>query len=135
MTRILEFIARHMGYLWVGARYQIVGSQLGTTFGTDAVLLVESDGLRLRFVSDRDQLFLDLQPVGSGDPRHWYSIDLLRRLLQGQHETSALLDRSYAEFLRENLDEIEARFSAERWPSTFEDLRRLEARRAKELFG
>ncbi len=135
MTKILQFIAQHMGYLWVGARFQIAGSQVATSFGTDAVLFVDSSRLRLRFVSDRDQLSLDFRPVTGADPRHWYSIDIVRRMLQGKPETSSLLDRSYAEFLRDNLDEIEARFSEENWPSTRETLHKLELQRSKELFG
>jgi hypothetical protein len=135
MTKILEFIASYMGYLWKGARFQIVGSRVDTSFGTNAVLLVESERLRLRFVSDRDQLFLDLQPADTASRKEWFSIDIVRRMLRGQRETSAVLDSSYAEFLRDNLDEIEARFSAEHWQTTREEMRKLEVRRSKELFG
>lgn len=135
MTQILLFIATYMGYLWRDARFRIAGSEVATSFGGDALLLVESDQLRLRFVSDRAQLFLDLQPASLDASDEWYSIDLVRRLFLGHREDSAELDPSYAGFLDENLDQVEARFAGERWPETRDELKKLKVKRAKELFG
>lgn len=135
MTEILLFIATHMGYLWRDARFRIAGSEVATSFGGDALLLVESQELRLRFVRDRAQLFLDIQPASLGASDDWYSIDLVRRLFLGQPEDSAVLDPSYAEFLGESLDEVEARFAGERWRETRAALKKLKAKRARELFG
>ena len=61
MTQILAFIAAHMGYLWDRARFRIVGSEVTTSNGGDAFLLVESTNVRLRFVQDRRQLSLEFQ--------------------------------------------------------------------------
>jgi hypothetical protein len=135
MTRILAFVASFMGFLWSGARFRITGSEVSTSNGGDALLLVESSGLRLRFTCDRTQLFLDLQSVAASGPREWYSIDLVRRLLLGQPEPSSLLDESFARFLGENLAEVERRLSAENWPETRPQLRALMAKRSKEMFG
>jgi hypothetical protein len=135
MTRILAFIANYMGFLWAGARFKIVGSEVATSNGGDALLLVESRDLRLRFVCDRTQLLLDLQPTRTQTPSEWFSIDLIRRVLLGKREDSALLDESYAVFLKEQLDEIERRFSDENWSETRPELQKLKLKRAKELFG
>ena len=135
MTQILLFIATYMGYLWKNSRFRVAGSEVATSFGGDALLLVESEQVRLRFVSDRAQLFLDLQPASADGNDEWYSIDLVRRLLLGHREGSAVLDSSYADFLNQHLDEIEARFVGERWPETRAELKTLKVRRAKELFG
>ena len=135
MTRILAFIASHMGFLWIGARFKIVGSEVSTSNGGDALLLVESNRLRLRFVCDRTQLLLDLQPSRTSAPNEWFSVDLIRRLFLGAPELSAILDESYAEFLHEHLDEIEQKFSDENWTETQSQLRGLKLKRAKELFG
>jgi hypothetical protein len=135
MTLILAFIAAHMGFLWEGARYHIVGSEVTTYNGGDALLVVESDVLRLRFIRDRGQLFLDVQPAAESQEGTWFSIDLVRRLFLNHREMSAELDEGYAEFLRERLRVIEARFSASAWPDTFAQLKKLKIKRAKELFG
>ncbi|MBB5788753.1 hypothetical protein [Jiangella mangrovi] len=135
MTLILAFIAAHMDFLWREARYRIVGSEVSTSNGGDALLLVESALLRLRFVSDRQQLLLDFQPAATGSATEWYTIDLVRRLFLKQRETSSLLDESYAEFLRVHLAEIEERFSPDAWATTRSELRQLMRKRSKEMFG
>src|SRR5687768_16664773 len=63
MTQILAFIVTYMAYLWDGARFRLVDSEVTTANGGDALLIVESITVRLRFVRDRGQLFLDLQPT------------------------------------------------------------------------
>lgn len=135
MALILTFIAAHMGFLWDQARFRITGSDVTNVNGGDALLLVESDVLRLRFVRDRGQLVLDFQPVAGDAASEWFSVDLIRRLLLGKPETSGLLDESYAAFIGQHLDAIEDRFRSERWPATQADLNRLKVKRAKELFG
>ena len=115
MPQILSFIAAYMGYLWDGARFVIVDAERTEANGGDSTLLVESAVLRLRFVTDKTQLFLDVQPV-VGPAGDWYSVDLVRRLFLGGRERSAVLDESYACFIGEHLDDIEARFGPELLP-------------------
>jgi hypothetical protein len=135
MTKILAFIAAHMGYLWTGARFRIAGSEVTTENGGNAFLLVESDDLRLRFVCDRKQLLLDFQPVNNLDDAEWYSVDLIRRLYLGEREPSGLLDVSYAKFIGDHLDDIEERFMDASWSTTEAALKKLKVKRAQELFG
>ncbi|MFC9689140.1 hypothetical protein ACFTSF_11410 [Kribbella sp. NPDC056951] len=134
MTLILAFIATHMGFLWDQARFRIAGSEVTTYNGGDALLLVESDVVRLRFVRDRGQLLLDFQPA-TGGISEWFSVDLIRRLMLGQPESSGLLDEGYAAFIGQHLDAIEGRFRPERWAETHAELKALKVKRAKELFG
>lgn len=133
MTQLLEFIVKYMGFLWKDARFKISDSVVGTSNGGDALLLVESQTMRLQFIRDKTQLFLYFQPT-VGEKR-WYSVDLIRRLFTGRQEESGLLDQSYAKFIEQNLDQIERLFSSEEWESTCSDLRKLKKQRAKELFG
>jgi hypothetical protein len=135
MTRILAFIASYCGFLWIDAKFRIVGSEISSSGGSDALLLVESDALRLRFISDRRQLLLDMQPAQTSEPNEWFSVDLIRRLILGRPEKSAILDESYAVFVQEHLGEIEERFADEQWPRTHAELRTLKVKRAKEMFG
>ena len=135
MTLILAFIASQMGFLWKGARFWIAGSEITTSNGGDAYLLVESDTLRLRFVRDRGQLLLDFQPREHGELREWFSVDLIRSLFHGEPETLGVLDESYASIVRDHLDEIEASFAQARWTTTQSELKRLKAKCAKVMFG
>jgi len=131
MTQILAFIAAHMGFLWEGARYRITGSETATSNGGDAYLLVESSILRLRFVQDRRQLFLQFQPIGDPSPRNWFPVSIVRQLFFERPETSGLLDESYATFVGDHLDEIENMFEPNSWPATRAALKALTTKRAK----
>jgi hypothetical protein len=42
--------------------------------------------MRLRFIRDRGQLFLDLQPAGESRDVAWFSVDLVWRLFLGHRE-------------------------------------------------
>lgn len=134
MTEILAFIARHMGFLWTGARFRVVGSGIDNSNGGDAYLLVESSVLRLRFVRDRGQLLLEFQPSDSA-VNEWFSVDLIRRLWLGERESSGILDEGYAKFIEGHLEDIEASFGSEMWSDTHLQLKQLKRVRAKELFG
>lgn len=124
-----------MGYLWEGGRFQIVGSQVGTSNGGDAELYVESKILRLRFSCDRRELLLDFRPVGEGGRWDWYSVDIVYSLFRSDRDFLGLLDESYASFLGEFLPQIEAKFAVDRWNATRSELKRLEAARSRKLFG
>ncbi|MFC4632171.1 hypothetical protein ACFO6V_28270 [Promicromonospora alba] len=45
------------------------------------------------------------------------------------------MDESYAAFVGDNLHDIESRFSPERWEGTREELKKLERKRSKEMWG
>lgn len=135
MAEILAFLSAHMVFLWKEGRYRITGSEVTNINGGDAVLTVESAALRMRFVRDRGQLFMDLQPTSAGQSGTWFSIDLVRRLHTGQAEQSAELDEGYAAFLNENLEAMEVEFSEPAWSETRSKLEMLKKRRSKEMFG
>jgi len=134
MADILDFIVRFCSFLWLEARYRIVDSGVTLSFGGDAWLIVASESLRLMFVRDRGQLFLDFQGPTSPS-REWYSVDVVYRLLTGDRRDSAELDEEYASFVSERLLDIESSFSNAHMPETKKRLVALERLRAKELFG
>lgn len=136
MKEILEAIVRWFGFLWDDGRYRIVDSIVSKSFGGDAYLVVSSDALRIRFVRDRGQVFVDFQEPWASDKAEWYSIDLVRRLITGEKSRSAELDEGFAAFMRESLADVEARFSNESaFRATRSELGKLERIRSKEMFG
>lgn len=136
MQEILEFIVAHCSFLWASGQYRIVESQVTRSFGGDAYLVISSNGLRLRFVRDRSQLFLDFQEGSPGPKDEWYSIDLVRRLITGERQSTAELNEDYVGFLQDFFGEIESRFSdPDVLPNTKQQLHDLKRVRAKELFG
>jgi hypothetical protein len=134
VNQILGFLVHYMAYLWTNARFRIVSGEASESVG-DAILVVESAVLRLTFVNDRGDLFLDLAPTCVGDGKEGVGFDLVQRMLLGERQKSGILDESFAWFLDRYLDEIESRFSAENWPATREELKKLQAIRSKEMWG
>lgn len=135
MTEILRYVIEYCPFVYEAGRYRFVDSKVPPSFGRDAFLVLASDRLRLRFVRDRAQLFLDLQGAKQANKDEWYSIDLIRRLITEDRLASAELDGAYAAFLRAHLEEVEGLFSEERLPETRRSLQQLARQRARDLFG
>lgn len=132
MKRILVYIVSYMGFLWADAAFKIVDSEVTTHNGGDAALFIESSTLRLRFICDRTQLFLDLQPTVTTKPNEWFSVYLVRRMLTGDSSAPTLLAEADARFLKDNLSRLEQVFSEEQWAETSSRLRQLRIRRSRE---
>jgi hypothetical protein len=132
---LLDHLVKYWSFLWVSARHRITGSLVSTSFGGDAYLTVASDALRLRFVRDRGQLFLDLQAAWAETTAEWYSVDLVSRLVTGQRQASGELNEEYVAFVRDRLPEIESLFSDKEFGTTKVELDKLKNLRAKDMFG
>jgi hypothetical protein len=135
VDEILRYLVQYCSFLWDGS-YRITDSVAAPQNFGNGGLSISSDRLRMRFSRERGaQLFLHLQEPDPKKPSEWYSIDLIRRLLTGERQTSSVLDADYAEFLRENIREIEARFSDAAWDDTRKRLVQLKRIRSKEMWG
>ena len=125
------FIAAPPGPRVVHSRYD-PGS-----FG-NAVVELESDALRVRVTRDRGQLLVDLAPRAGGE---WFDEAIILQLV-GAGETARELAAAEwralapsASALRRHLSEIVDRFRPDQWAQTRAELKALQARRARELFG
>lgn len=133
MVAILLFLATKCAFLFTPNGYRFVDSQVGTSFGGDAYVILESNVVRLIFAWDRSQLLLEFQPVG-GKARERFSLDLLKGVLTGVRGGSSLLDDDSAEFLGEHLAQLEACFAdPERREETLTGLRQQARQRMKQL--
>ena len=134
MDQILRFIVNSMAFLWAGASFRIVDSQVSTVNGGDALLFVESSTLRLQFVRDRGQLVLLLQSAHAGGDK-WFDLGIVYRYIVGKDPQSGLLDEPLASFFEENLGVIENLMADDHWEAAYRDLTKMAVRRAKEHWG
>jgi len=132
MEKILQYLKKYCSFLYSRYNFQMVESDCSESFG-NALVILESGNLRLQFIKDRDQLFLDFQPTHN--KKEWFSIDIVKQLITGNIEPSAQMNSDKAEFLKIHLDEINDLFSPTNFKSTFKKLKELERARAKRLFG
>ena len=134
MEEILQYLKKHCSFLYAPNQFRFVDSESSESFG-NALLVLEHEDLRLKFVKDRGQLFLDFQPTSSKRKKDWFSIDIVKQLVTGNIEPSAEMDGEKAKFLKNNLDEIKRLFSPDNLEDTIKKLRDLERQRAKRLFS
>jgi hypothetical protein len=132
MEKVLQYIKKHCSFLYSPYKFQIVESESSESFG-NALVILEDEDLRLQFVKDRGQLFLDFQPTSN--KKEWFSIDIVKQLVTGNIEPSAEIDTEKVEFLKNHLDEIKDIFSPKNLTGTIKKLKDLERARAKRLFG
>lgn len=135
MDQILTFLLQHCQFLFTECGCRFADSHVSKSFGGDAWLILSAKNVRLRFVSDRGQLFLDFQTVGDQGDKSWYSCDIVRQLVTGEDRCPAQMDEGNAEFLKTYFARIEELFSAEKLPEVRRQLTKLEKLRSKRLFG
>lgn len=135
MDQILTFFLKYCSFLFTKCGCRFTDSEVSTSFGGDAWLILSAKNVRLRFVSDRGQLFLDFQSVGDQCDKSWYSIDIVRQLVNGEDRYHAQMDEGNAEFLKSHFAKIEELFSAESFPKVRRRLVKLEQLRSKRLFS
>jgi len=133
MEEILRYLMKHCSFLYSPNRFRFVDSGSSESFG-NAFLVLEHKEMRLQFVKDRGQIFLDFQPTSIKHKGDWFSIDIVKQLVTGKIEASAEMDSEKVEFLKNNLDEIEPLFSTANMEGTIKKLKELERARAKRLF-
>jgi hypothetical protein len=132
MEKVLQYIKKHCAFLYSPYKFQIVESESSESFG-NALVILEDEDLRLQFVKDRGQLFLDFQPTSN--QKEWFSIDIVKQLVTGKIEPSAEIDSEKVEFLKNQLDEIKRLFSPKNLTGTIKKLKDLERARTKRIFG
>ncbi len=132
MNKLLEFLITHFAYLYDELGCRFTDSQV---HGPNAVLVLEVDELRLRFVRDRSQIFADFQSKRRGSGNRWYSFGVVRQLIAGEVGGSEELDADKASFVRVHFSEIKHAFAAENVKQSENALKQFENERGERLFG
>lgn len=96
MRELLTFLATYCSFLFKPSGYRIVDYEVSASFG-NALLILESEAIRLRFTRDKSQLLMEFQPLG-GRRSEWFSQGLLKGLT-GDRGGSEVLTPEWALFL------------------------------------
>ncbi len=134
MDLILSFLVTHFAPLWKDGTYRISDSLNSRVNGGNAVVVVESPRLRLRFTCDRGQLMVDVQSP-FGPDKKWFDAALLWRVLRDVVPESGLLDEELAGLLIAELSTIEDLMRPEVLAESYTSLQKAAVQRSRELFG
>lgn len=137
MDKIIELLLHSASFLYNEYSCRFVDSQVSKSFGGDAVLVLATEKLRLRLISDRSQLFCDFTDTSSdlGAKCKWFSIGVVRKYLTCETEFFDELDVGNISFLQREFHNIEDMFYKSSLLETQKELHKLEVERAKRLFG
>jgi len=130
----LQFLMAYCGSLYNFYEFRFVDSFVYKSFDNDAMLILATNELKLKFSRDRSQLFLEFQSTFDKKKNNWYSFDLIRQLITGEDEYFSLMNADNAYFFKKNVDCILDLFSKNKVEATLEKLNRLEKKRSKKLF-
>lgn len=106
--------------------------------GEDAEIILEGDGIRLRFVRDRNQVFVDFG--ATFEPHAWLDGYFLLQLLEiGEspfvnEDTSAVDLKIFGGFLERHVEQIEHLLQEENLPKTKRKIAELQEESAKQRF-
>ena len=136
MNELLMYVMKHFSFLYYELGFRFVDSMsTGKETYEDALLILEQNDLRMRFIRDRGQLFLDFQGKYQPSAKEWFSIDIVQELITGERQDSSVLSAEKVEFVRKRLEAIEEAFSRKHQKKSIETMHKCEKVRAKRIFG
>lgn len=95
------------------------------------MLVLSNDIVKLKFVYDRGQLFLDFNSCYDKNKNNWYSFDLIRQLVTGEEGYYSIMDNKNGKFLQRNIDQIMGMFAKPEIEYTLTKLKSLQEIRVK----
>jgi len=100
----------------------------------NAYMIFSNNNIKLRFILDRDQIFLDL--LGLHDKKNnWFSIGLIRNEILNEGDFHDLINEENISLLNDKYELIERMFKKSKIENTIKSLKIQEKLRAKKLFG
>ncbi len=135
MRNVLKCIAEHYIWLFECYEFRISNSEYHPSFGGQGLVELENASVRLRFVSDREKVFLEFGPKHGWRDDEAASVDLVCWAIEGEYQGQAILTDSLNRFVRQRFDAIIELFS-ENGPDKLRSIfKTLKNQRSKMLFG
>ena len=129
MTRLLDFIARYLSFLYLSDAYRFTDSSHRGLADIDASVTLSGDTLRWDVTNDRGQFDLLVVPLRPEGNTRGYWLSLIRQYLEGGADTDQGTILSQLNWLQDNLNRVEALFAddakTEKVCAELESLKRL----------
>lgn len=135
MDQTLRYLMEHMSFLYKDYGFQICSSSYSSAFGGDGSVVLANNSMRVRIISDRQELCVEFAPLSGGEQQSWYDSALILELITGEIQASAVQNERRAPDFHGYFDQIEREFSSGSATQFVEKLNELKQIRAKRLFG
>jgi len=136
VTRLLEYLLKYLGFLYLDPRYRITDSSSTGSPTENASLRLTSDVLSWRLTNDRGQIRLVVAPTKLERSENWFRITSVRQYLDHEEERGTMLTDELALWLGHNINRVENLFSENSLAAnSCAALIALEEAKANKLFG
>jgi len=132
MDDILKFLIKYCSALYKEFGFCFTASEVSKSFG-DAGLILTNNEVGAKFLRDRGDLFLDFQ--NRQDCKRWFSLDVIKPAITGEHSFHGKLTDQNGVFLERNMKAIVDLFSNAKYETTRELLIKLEREKGKKMFS
>lgn len=130
--KIIYFVSQNFSYLFNQYNFVVIG-EYKSDLNSDEVIILGCDGIRLKFTKDRGQFFLDIQSEYDLNEK-WYTIDLMKYLINKEISLNSLLNQSNCNYIENNFEYILEFFKKEKIENTLSLLSEAKKIRGKKMF-
>jgi len=134
MNSLNEYVELNFNLLLHKYRYLLFEELNSNSKRGNAYMIFSNNNIKLRFLRDRDQLFLDLLSLYD-ERNNWFSIGLIRNEILNEGDFLDLINEGNICFLNDKFELIESMFKKSNIENTIKSLKIQEKLRAKKLFG
>jgi hypothetical protein len=136
VTTLLEFILKHLGFLYLDPQYRITDSRTTGAATTGAALTLTSPATSWQIANDRGMISFSIAPTTlSSDAGNWFRLSIIRQYLDGYDEMNAVAPAEAVAWARQNRARIDDLFSNVRASESCEALTALENANAVKYWG
>jgi hypothetical protein len=108
---LLEFIIKHIEFLYLNPSYRFTDSRNRGLADIDAAISITGERLTWTIANDRGQILFSVVPVPLLSADNWFWLPLIRQYLEGGDDTGAGSPVEQANWLSNNLSRVEQLFA------------------------
>ena len=113
MKTLLEFIIKHIEFLYLNPSYRFTDSNNRGLADIDASIALTGERLTWTITNDRGQILFAVAPIPNVNADNWFWLALIRQYLDGGDDTGAGSPVEQANWLSNNLSRVEQLFTDE----------------------
>jgi hypothetical protein len=132
MNTLLNFIIKNFDFLYNEFDARFIDSKVHSH---NAMLILKLKDIKMMFIFDKGQLFLDFQSTVDKNKNEWFSYDIVHQYITDIVDDTSIMNAEKVRFIKDNFEDICKMFSLDYYKDTKPALKKLEKDRAKRLFG
>jgi hypothetical protein len=136
VTTLLEFVLKHLDFLYLDPQYRITDSSTTGVATSGATLTLTSPATSWQILNDRGRISFSIAPTElATDAGNWFRLSIIRQYLDDYDEMNAVAPAEAVAWARQNRTRIDDLFSNVRASESCKALTALENANAVKYWG